>query len=84
MNLHTINHNDKVKSCFTGGLRSSSRHILRIIKANRMHLTTMWSATAKGLNTYVNERFQLLIFNTFTKNSKIIFSLCYYGLLNED
>ena len=34
----------------TGGLQSSSQHISRIIKANRMHLTTIWSAKAKGLN----------------------------------
>ncbi|XP_067335375.1 inositol-tetrakisphosphate 1-kinase isoform X1 [Channa argus] len=30
-----------------GGLQSSTRHISRKIYANRMHLTTMWSATAK-------------------------------------
>ena len=32
----------------TGGLQSSSRRISRIIKANRMHLITLWSATAQG------------------------------------
>ena len=35
----------------TFGLWSHSRHISRIIRASKMHLTTIWSATAKGLNT---------------------------------
>ena len=35
-----------------------SAHISRIFKANRMHLTTMWGATAKGLKGFVNKIFQ--------------------------
>ena len=33
-------------------LQSRSRCITRINKANGMYLTTIWSATAKGLNTF--------------------------------
>lgn len=44
----------------------------------------IWSVAAKGLNTYVNERFQFLIFNTFANISKNMFSLCHYGLVSVD
>ena len=46
------------------------------------HLPTIWSVTAKGLNTFVNEKFQFLISNKLAKMSKGMFSLSHYGLLN--
>ena len=49
----------------TGGLQSSYRNISRIINGNRMHLSSISSLIAKGLNTYVNVVFQFDIFNTF-------------------
>ena len=39
---------------------------------------------AKGLNTYVNMVFLVLIFNKCEKNSKNLFSLCHYGVLCVD
>jgi hypothetical protein len=39
----------------TGGLQSSCRNM---INGNRMHLSSIWSLTAKGLNTYVNKKFK--------------------------
>ena len=41
----------------TAGLQSSSRNISRRINGNRMHLTSISSLIAKGLNTYVNKVF---------------------------
>ena len=38
----------------TGGLQSSCRNISRMINGNRMHLNSIPSLIAKGLNTYVN------------------------------
>ena len=39
----------------TGGLQSSCRNISRMINGNRMHLSSISSLIAKGLNTYVNK-----------------------------
>jgi hypothetical protein len=39
----------------TGGLQSSCRNISRMTKGNRMHLSSLSSLIAKGLNTYVNK-----------------------------
>jgi hypothetical protein len=36
----------------TGGLRSSCRNISRMISGNRMHLSSVSSLIAKGLNTF--------------------------------
>ncbi|KAK6308683.1 hypothetical protein J4Q44_G00201460 [Coregonus suidteri] len=66
----------------TGGLQSSCRNISRMINGNKMHLSSISSLIAKGLNTYVNKVF--LIFNTFAKMSKNLFSLCHYGVLCVD
>ena len=38
----------------TGGLQSSCRNISRMINGNKMHLSSISSLIAKGLNTYVN------------------------------
>ena len=56
----------------TGGLQSSCRNISRIINGNRMHLSSILSLIAKGLNTYVNKVFLFLIFNTFAKKNCLI------------
>lgn len=45
----------------TGGLQSV--HISRIITVNMMHLTLLWRCTSKDLNSSVNERLQIFIFN---------------------
>ena len=39
----------------TGGLKSSCRNMARIINRYRMHLISISSLVAKGLNTYVNK-----------------------------
>ena len=44
----------------TGGLKSSCRHISRMINGNRMHLSSISSLIAKGLNSYVNKVFLFL------------------------
>ena len=46
------NHVQSVE-CTTGGLHSSSRNISRMIIRYRMHLSSISSHIAKGLNTYV-------------------------------
>ena len=55
---------------------------LRMINGNRMHLSSITSLIAKGLNTYVNKLF--LFFHKFAKISKHLFSLCHYGVLCVD
>ena len=47
----------------TGGLQSSCRNISRMINGNRMHLSSILSLIAKGLNTYVNQTFLFLFFS---------------------
>ena len=37
-----------------------------------------------SLNTYVNVIFQVFLLNKFAKMSKILFSLCHYGVLYVD
>lgn len=44
------------------GLQLSSGHIWCIIKVKRIHLTTIWNATTKGLNTFLNKRHHFFIF----------------------
>ena len=57
----------------TGGLQSSCREISRMINGNRMHLSSMLSLIAKGLNTYVK------VFNTFAKCIKTWFCFVIMG-----
>jgi hypothetical protein len=66
----------------TGGVQSSSRSISRKINGNRMHLSSISSLTAKGLNTYVNKVFMFFLFYTFGKYSINLFSLCHYAVLS--
>jgi hypothetical protein len=40
---------------FTSGLQSSCRKTLRMIKVNRMYLSSILSLIAKGLNDFVNK-----------------------------
>jgi hypothetical protein len=47
----------------TGYCQSSCRNISRI-NGNRMHLSSISSLIAKGLNTYVNKVFLFFIINT--------------------
>ena len=44
----------------TSGLQSSCRNILRMINGSRMHLSSISSLIAKGLNSYVNKIFVFL------------------------
>lgn len=42
-------------------LHQVSRHIRRIIKANRMHITTVWSATTRDLNFLIENPISFLL-----------------------
>ena len=56
--------------CTTGGLQSSCRNISCVINGTRMHLSSISSLIAKGLNSNVNKVFLFFIFNklaTFKK-----------------
>ena len=65
-----------------GGLQSSCRNISRMINGNRMHMSSISSLIAKGLNTYVNKVFLLLICNTFANISKnLFFALLLCGIV---
>ena len=68
----------------TGRLQSSCRNISRMINGNRMHLSSISSLIAKGLNTYVNKVFLFFICNTFAKVSVILFPFRHYGVLCVD
>ena len=68
----------------TGGLQSSCRYISRMINGNRMHLISISSLIAKGLNTYVKKVVLFLFFYTFANISKNLFLLCHYGVLCVD
>ena len=71
----------------TGELQSSQR----TIKANRMHLTTIWSATAKGLNTMLMRDFSLGFFykfaqqilKTFFIECRMMSKLCHLNLQHK-
>ncbi|KAM9428435.1 CREB-regulated transcription coactivator 1-like isoform 2-T2 [Salvelinus alpinus] len=63
------------------GLQSICRNISRMINGNRMHLSSISSLIAKGLNTYVNKVFLFFIFYTFANISINLFSLWHYGVL---
>jgi hypothetical protein len=66
----------------TCGLQSSCRNILRMINGNTMHLSSISSLIAKGLNTYVNKVFLFFIFNTFAKiYTKKCFALSLWGIV---
>jgi hypothetical protein len=51
-----------------GGLQSRCMNFSRMLIGNRIHLSSILSHRAKGLNTYVNQVF--LFFYTFPKMSK--------------
>ena len=60
----------------TGGLQSSCRNISRMINGNRMHLSSISSLTAKGLNTSVNKVFlsfggggNVMVWGSFNRSS---------------
>ena len=55
-------------ACTIGGLQSSCRNISRMINGNRMHLSSISSLIAKGLNTFVNKVFLFYIFFIIRKN----------------
>lgn len=55
---------------------SNSRHMSRVSKANRMHLTTICTVT-----TFVNEIFHFLIFNIFAKEIPNFFILSLWGIV---
>ena len=56
----------------------SCGNMSRIINGNWMHLSSISSPIAKGLNTYVNR------YLSFLYISKNLFSLCHYGVLCVD
>ena len=56
----------------------------RMIKGNGMHMSSISSLIAKGLNTYVNKIFLFLIVHKFANISKYLFSLCHFGVLYVD
>ena len=59
-----------------GGLQTSCRNISRMINGNRMHLSTILSLIAKGLNTYLNKVFLVLFY--FKKS---VFTLSLWGIM---
>ncbi|KAK6320820.1 hypothetical protein J4Q44_G00077960 [Coregonus suidteri] len=61
--------------------QSSCRNVSRMINGNRMHLSSISSLIAKGLNSYVNKVFLFFMLNAFAKMSKNLFLLCHYGVL---
>jgi hypothetical protein len=65
----------------TGGVQSSCRNISRRINGNRMHLGSISSLKAKGLNTYINKVFLFYIFYTFANISKTPFLISHYKVL---
>ena len=60
------NHVQSIKFT-TGGLQSSCRNISRMINGNRMHLSSISSLIAKGLNTCVNKVLFLIHLVKFQK-----------------
>ena len=52
--------------------------ISRIINGNRMHMSSISSLIAKGLNSYVN---MVSFFYKCAQISKNLFSICHYGIL---
>ena len=71
LNLSQVDSNQVVET---------SRTIIR----NRMHLSSISSLIAKGLNAYVNKVFLFFICNRFANISKNLFLLCHYGVLCVD
>lgn len=59
------------------------RSISKMIRG-KGHLSCISGAITKGLKAYANVMFQFIIFNTFAKISKILFSLCRYVVLSLD
>jgi hypothetical protein len=52
----------------TGELQLSCRNISRMTNGNRMHLSSILSLIAKGLNIYVNKVFLFFLFFYIFKN----------------
>ncbi|KAK6292729.1 hypothetical protein J4Q44_G00373140 [Coregonus suidteri] len=65
----------------TGGLQSSCRNMSKMINGKRMHLSSISSLIAKGLNTYVNTYFYCFIFNICKKFKKTVFALSLWGIV---
>ena len=66
----------------TGGHQSMCRNISKMIRRNGWHQRYISNVIAKGLNTFVNVIFKFFLFNKFSKNVKILFWLCHYGVLS--
>jgi hypothetical protein len=62
---------------FSTGLQSSCENISRMMNGNRMHMSSISSLIAKGLNTYVNTVFLFFIFANILKTC--LFLLRHYG-----
>jgi hypothetical protein len=71
--------------CMNGQVdaNQSCRNISRMINRNRMHLSSILSLIAKGVNAYVNKVF-VVIFDKSAKMSINLFSFCHYGVLCVD
>ena len=65
---------------FPNHAQSSCRNI-SMMDGNRMHLCSILSLIAKGLNSYVNKVF-VFICNTFAKNSKPVFAFLLWGVVD--
>ena len=66
----------------TGGLKSSYRNITWMINGNRMHLSSISSFIAKGLNMQI--RYFSFLFVIHLQTFLNLFSLCHYGVLCVD
>ena len=56
----------------------------RMINGNRMHMSSISSLIAKGLNTYVNKVFLFFIFSKLANISKNLFLPCHNWVLCVD
>ena len=63
----------------TGGLQVVETS--RMINGNRMHLSSISSLIAKGLNTYVHKEFQNNMWSICTKKYKPVFALSLWGII---
>jgi hypothetical protein len=65
----------------TGELQSSYRNISRMINGNRMHLSSISSLIAKGLNSYVNKVFLFLFLIRLQTFLKPVFALSLWSIV---
>ena len=63
----------------TGGLQLSSRSISRMIRGNKMNLSSILSFMAKAVNTYVNVISSFFIYLQESQQQQK--SCCHYGVL---